>query len=137
MQYHLESASVSSSRCLAALAARRKTDVWLCSCVCELRCMQCLASQTAVDCCYLQRSYANHVSGGGWGGGGGGGGGFREEDPFAADNARKAEADGLFAADNTGIDFDAYEDIPVEATGEGVPEPIHSFTGEWSAVCWS
>ncbi len=71
-------------------------------------------------------------SGGGWGGGGGGGGGFREEDPFAADNARKAEADGLFAADNTGIDFDAYEDIPVEATGEGVPEPIHSFTGERS-----
>jgi len=70
-------------------------------------------------------------AGGGWGGGGGGGGGgFREEDPFAADNARKAEADGLFAADNTGIDFDAYEDIPVEATGEGVPEPIHSFTGE-------
>ncbi len=67
---------------------------------------------------------------GGWGGGGGGGGGgFREEDPFAADNARKAEADGLFAGDNTGIDFDAYEDIPVEATGEGVPEPIHSFTG--------
>ena len=74
------------------------------------------------------------LSGGWGGGGGGGGGGFREEDPFAADNARKAEADGMFAGDNTGIDFDAYEDIPVEATGEGVPDPIHSFTGT-SLLC--
>jgi hypothetical protein len=51
--------------------------------------------------------------GGGWGGGGGG---YRdrEEDPFAADEARKAEVDQIFAGDNTGIDFDAYEDIPVE-----------------------
>lgn len=68
---------------------------------------------------------AAHSGGGGWGGGGGGG--FRETDPFAADEAIKAEADVLFVADNTGIDFDAYEDIPVEATGDNVPEPIASF----------
>ncbi len=54
----------------------------------------------------------------GWGGGGGG---YREEDPFAADNARKAEVDQIFAGDNTGIDFDAYEDIPVEAR---TPPPL-------------
>ena len=97
--------------------------------------MQYPASGTAVIRCIRRFQMPHHIAGGGWGGGGGGGGGFREEDPFAADNARKAEADGLFAGDNTGIDFDAYEDIPVEATGEGVPEPIHSFTGEWLATC--
>lgn len=59
---------------------------------------------------------------GGWGGGGGG---YREEDPFAADNARKAEVDQIFAADNTGIDFDAYEDIPVEVSP--LP-PLHTCT---------
>jgi hypothetical protein len=40
---------------------------------------------------------------------------------------RKKEVDALFTGDNSGIDFDAYEDIPVEATGEAVPEPISSF----------
>ncbi|CAN3377139.1 hypothetical protein DIURU_003610 [Diutina rugosa] len=29
---------------------------------------------------------------------------------------------------SSGINFDQYDDIPVEATGEGVPEPITSFT---------
>ena len=53
----------------------------------------------------------------GWGGGGGGYS-AREEDPFAADDARKAEVDQIFAGDNTGIDFDAYEDIPVEVGAE-------------------
>ncbi|RMZ55871.1 hypothetical protein APUTEX25_003837, partial [Auxenochlorella protothecoides] len=33
----------------------------------------------------------------------------------------------LFAGENTGINFDAYEDIPVEATGSNVPEPISTF----------
>lgn len=28
----------------------------------------------------------------------------------------------------TGINFDKYDDIPVEATGAGVPEPINEFT---------
>jgi ATP-dependent RNA helicase DDX3X len=29
---------------------------------------------------------------------------------------------------HTGINFDKYDDIPVEATGAGVPEPVNSFT---------
>ncbi len=30
---------------------------------------------------------------------------------------------------HTGINFEKYEDIPVEATGAGVPEPVTSFEG--------
>ncbi|XP_070173554.1 ATP-dependent RNA helicase DDX3X-like isoform X2 [Littorina saxatilis] len=33
----------------------------------------------------------------------------------------------LFVSDNTGINFDKYEDIPVEATGENPPPNIESF----------
>ena len=29
---------------------------------------------------------------------------------------------------HTGINFDKYEDIPVEATGAGVPDPVTAFT---------
>jgi ATP-dependent RNA helicase DDX3X len=29
---------------------------------------------------------------------------------------------------HTGINFEKYDDIPVEATGAGVPEPISEFT---------
>lgn len=29
---------------------------------------------------------------------------------------------------HTGINFDKYEDIPVEATGAGVPDPVVAFT---------
>ena len=58
-----------------------------------------------------------------------------EENPFEADDRIKADADALFAGENTGINFDAYEDIPVEATGETVPDPITTFTdvdlGAW------
>ena len=51
-----------------------------------------------------------------------------EENPFEADNRAKAEVDSLFQTqENTGINFDAYEDIPVEATGDDVPEPISTF----------
>lgn len=35
--------------------------------------------------------------------------------------------DALFQDENTGINFDAYDDIPVEATGDSVPEPIATF----------
>ena len=35
--------------------------------------------------------------------------------------------DALFTDENTGINFDAYEDIPVEATGDNVPDPIATF----------
>ncbi len=74
---------------------------------------------------------------GGYGGRGGGGGGFqprgggwggdREEDPFAKDEALKKETDGMFAGENTGINFEAYDDIPVEATGQDVPAAINTF----------
>ncbi|CAL5089218.1 unnamed protein product [Urochloa decumbens] len=71
--------------------------------------------------------------GGGRGGGGGGGawnsrpGGWdrrdREPDPFA-----KAEAEEVdFEGENTGINFDAYEDIPVETSGHDVPAPVNTF----------
>ena len=33
----------------------------------------------------------------------------------------------LFGGTNTGINFDRYEDIPVEATGEGCPKHKESF----------
>jgi hypothetical protein len=33
----------------------------------------------------------------------------------------------LFHSQPTGINFDTYDDIPVEATGENVPQPITSF----------
>ena len=46
-------------------------------------------------------------------GGGWGGGGADDRDPFAEDNARKQEVDALFTTENTGINFDAYDDIPV------------------------
>jgi ATP-dependent RNA helicase DDX3X len=29
---------------------------------------------------------------------------------------------------HTGINFEKYDDIPVEATGAGVPDPVNSFT---------
>jgi ATP-dependent RNA helicase DDX3X len=29
---------------------------------------------------------------------------------------------------HTGINFDKYDDIPVEATGAGVPDPVNAFT---------
>ena len=32
----------------------------------------------------------------------------------------------LFNSAPTGINFDTYDDIPVEATGENVPKPINS-----------
>ena len=34
----------------------------------------------------------------------------------------------LFGGTNTGINFDRYEDIPVEASGEAAPKAISCFT---------
>ncbi|KAK9836174.1 hypothetical protein WJX81_006875 [Elliptochloris bilobata] len=63
----------------------------------------------------------------GGGGGGGGWGGDREADPFAEDDRKKQEVDALFSAENSGIDFSSYDDIPVEATGADVPAAVTSF----------
>jgi superfamily II DNA/RNA helicase len=50
--------------------------------------------------------------------------GFDWGRPLAADDALEKE---LFNSAPTGINFDTYDDIPVEATGENVPKPINSF----------
>ena len=68
---------------------------------------------------------------GGWGSasnsswsGRSGWGGQREANPFANDDASDEK---LFDQENTGINFDAYEDIPVETSGENVPPPVNTF----------
>ena len=53
-----------------------------------------------------------------------GGGRHREENPFANDEVAD---ESLFQQENTGINFDAYEDIPVETSGENVPPPVNTF----------
>lgn len=47
----------------------------------------------------------------------------REVNPFAKD----LKADDVFDQVNTGINFDAYEDIPVETSGVHVPPPVNTF----------
>ena len=72
----------------------------------------------------------------GYGGGGGRTGGWgnksggwdrgreREVNPFEEeDNAEEAFSE----QENTGINFDAYEDIPVETSGDNVPPPVNTF----------
>ncbi|XP_062013757.1 DEAD-box ATP-dependent RNA helicase 37-like [Rosa rugosa] len=65
--------------------------------------------------------------GGGWGGGRGGGwdrGRDREVNPFEDDD----ETEQPFSEqENSGINFDAYEDIPVETSGDNVPPPVNTF----------
>eukprot|EP00793_Prasinoderma_coloniale_P005205 PRCOL_00000966-RA len=82
--------------------------------------------------------------GGGWGGpdyGGGGGGyggerrrggwGSRDENPFANQGRDEGDEEEVFGGENTGINFDAYEDIPVEVTAppgeEEPPAAIETF----------
>ncbi|KAI3905546.1 hypothetical protein MKX01_036455 [Papaver californicum] len=76
--------------------------------------------------------------GGGGGGriGGGSGGGWnnrsggwdrgrdREVNPFGPDEEIDVPEE---TTENTGINFDAYEDIPVETSGENVPPPVNTF----------
>ena len=70
---------------------------------------------------------------GGGGGGGWGGGGGRESNPFAAQEQEDLAAAAVeaptdaFSGENTGINFEAYEDIPVETSGENCPPPITTF----------
>ncbi|KAG0530484.1 hypothetical protein BDA96_05G190600 [Sorghum bicolor] len=54
----------------------------------------------------------------------------REPDPFAdSDPAPSSATDGTPFEEhqNTGINFDAYEDIPVETSGREVPAPVSTF----------
>ncbi|KAL9329391.1 hypothetical protein ACSQ67_004394 [Phaseolus vulgaris] len=61
---------------------------------------------------------------GGWGNKSGGWDRGREANPFEEeDNAEEAFSE----QENTGINFDAYEDIPVETSGENVPPPVNTF----------
>ncbi|KAL6752884.1 ATP-dependent RNA helicase-like protein [Haematococcus lacustris] len=87
--------------------------------------------------------YGGQAPGGGGGGGymgGGGSGGGRGggpssgwegrpayDDPFKKADTEKAEIDALYGTENTGINFDVYEDIPVETSGKDCPPPITSF----------
>jgi ATP-dependent RNA helicase DDX3X len=75
---------------------------------------------------------------GSWAGGGPparrGGGWDREDDPFAKEERERAERLGdtdqeatVFDAESTGINFDAYEDIPVETSGRDPPAPVQLF----------
>lgn len=73
-------------------------------------------------------------SGGGRGGGSGGGwnnrsGGWdrgreREVNPFADEDITEQA---FTEQESTGINFDAYEDIPVETSGSDVPPPVNTF----------
>ncbi|KAK9725635.1 hypothetical protein RND81_05G158800 [Saponaria officinalis] len=74
--------------------------------------------------------------GGGGGGGGGRGGGWnnrsggwdrgREVNPFENDVDEVPEQ-AFGEQENSGINFDAYEDIPVETSGDNVPPPVNTF----------
>ncbi|KAJ8484302.1 hypothetical protein OPV22_016787 [Ensete ventricosum] len=66
----------------------------------------------------------------GFGGGRGGGGGWHsrrehEANPFVNDDDTAEEAFDI--QENSGINFDAYEDIPVETSGDNVPPPVNTF----------
>ncbi|CAI9761126.1 unnamed protein product [Fraxinus pennsylvanica] len=51
----------------------------------------------------------------------------REVNPFGNDDV-DADAERAFEEqENSGINFDAYEDIPVETTGDNVPLPVNAF----------
>ena len=69
--------------------------------------------------------YNNRSSGAGYGGKWNNRGGEVDYTiPLPRDERVEQE---LFGTDNTGINFNKYEDIPVEATGKDVPEHIASF----------
>lgn len=64
-------------------------------------------------------------TGGGWNNRGGDWDRGREHEvnPFEDDEA----TDHAFEPENTGINFDAYDDIPVDTSGENVPPPVNTF----------
>ncbi|GAV90787.1 DEAD domain-containing protein, partial [Cephalotus follicularis] len=63
---------------------------------------------------------------GGWGGrtGGWDRGKDREVNPFGDDDDTEQAFN---EQENSGINFDAYEDIPVETSGDNVPPPVNTF----------
>lgn len=66
-------------------------------------------------------------AGGGWNNRGGRwdrGGRDYEVNPFGEDVDGEAD---VSEQENTGINFDAYEDIPVETSGDNVPPPVETF----------
>ncbi|XP_078463502.1 putative ATP-dependent RNA helicase Pl10 isoform X1 [Lampetra planeri] len=72
----------------------------------------------------LPRDTATAAGGGGGGGGGGGPGLDDWTKPLPRNDRIEKE---LFAGSNTGINFEKYDDIPVEATGNDCPPHIESF----------
>ncbi|XP_061351883.1 DEAD-box ATP-dependent RNA helicase 37-like [Gastrolobium bilobum] len=74
----------------------------------------------------LQQGYGSSVqTSGGWNSRGvGRDRGRREVNPFEND---EAEDQSLTDQENTGINFEAYDDIPVETSGENVPPPVNTF----------
>jgi ATP-dependent RNA helicase DDX3X len=94
--------------------------------------------------------WSNVDSGGGGGGGGydrgggGGGGGYRRDSPrtnergFHGDMGPDKRAEkSLFGGEGrqvTGINFDNYDKIPIEVSGEGCPDPIDVYTAETIGV---
>ncbi|KAK4404985.1 DEAD-box ATP-dependent RNA helicase 37 [Sesamum angolense] len=64
---------------------------------------------------------------GGWGGRSGWGGREREVNPFGNDDVDADTENAFNEQENTGINFDAYEDIPVETSGDNVPPPVNTF----------
>uniref|UniRef100_A0A671V476 RNA helicase n=1 Tax=Sparus aurata TaxID=8175 RepID=A0A671V476_SPAAU len=70
---------------------------------------------------------------GGFGGGGGGGSSrwveeSRDEGDWSKPTPRNERLEHeLFSASNTGINFEKYDDIPVEATGQNCPHHIENF----------
>ncbi|KAF8403955.1 hypothetical protein HHK36_012062 [Tetracentron sinense] len=69
---------------------------------------------------------SGRIGGGGWNSRSGGWdrGKEREVNPFGDD----CDAEPAFSEqENSGINFDAYEDIPVETSGDNVPPPVNTF----------
>ncbi|KAL0359354.1 UNVERIFIED_CONTAM: DEAD-box ATP-dependent RNA helicase 37 [Sesamum angustifolium] len=61
------------------------------------------------------------------GGRSGWGGREREVNPFGNDDVDADTENAFNEQENMGINFDAYEDIPVETNGDNVPPPVNTF----------
>ncbi|RDA95753.1 hypothetical protein CP533_5092 [Ophiocordyceps camponoti-saundersi (nom. inval.)] len=87
---------------------------------------------------YSGGGYEGHGGGGGGGGGsyaarGSGDGQWRDGKHVPGPSNPRLERDLFGTIDDpskqhTGINFEKYDDIPVEASGHDVPEPVHQFT---------